>query len=48
MLDDFEAEAEVVAGLAARGLGAAAPVLRADGHDAGAIELPEGTCPAVL
>ncbi len=46
-LDDLEAEAEIVAGLADRGLAVAAPVLRADGRHAGAIELPEGPCSAV-
>ncbi len=47
-LDELEAEAEIVAGLAARGLGVAAPVRRADGCYAGTLELPEGPCPAVL
>jgi Ser/Thr protein kinase RdoA (MazF antagonist) len=48
LLDELEAEAEVVAELAARGLAVAAPVLRADRRYAGVIELPEGPCPAVL
>jgi len=47
-LDELEAEAEVVAGLAARGLAVAAPVRRADGRYAGTLELPDGPCPAVL
>jgi hypothetical protein len=47
-LDELEAEAEVVADLAARGLAVAPPVRRADGHHAGTIELPEGPCSGVL
>lgn len=46
--DELEAEAEVVAGLAARGLAVAAPVRRTDGRYAGEIGLSDGPCPAVL
>jgi Ser/Thr protein kinase RdoA (MazF antagonist) len=47
-LDELEAEAEIVAGLAAQGLAVAPPVGRVDGRFAGLLELPEGPCSAVL
>ena len=47
-LEDLESEAEVAAGLAARGLAVAAPVLRIDGRYVGTLDVPEGRCSAVL
>ena len=47
-LEDLESEAEVAAGLAARGLAVAAPVLRVDGRYVGTLDLREGRCSAVL
>ena len=47
-LDDLESEAEVAAGLAARGLAVAAPVLRVDGRHVGSVELRDGWCSALL
>jgi Ser/Thr protein kinase RdoA (MazF antagonist) len=47
-LDELEAEAEIVAGLAAQGLAVAPPVGRVDGRFAGVLELPDGPCSAVL
>lgn len=47
-LEDLESEAEVAAGLAARRLAVAAPVLRVDGRYVGTLDLREGPCSAVL
>lgn len=47
-IDELEAEAEVAAALAGRGLSVAAPVARRDGRYAGAIALPSGPQLALL
>jgi Ser/Thr protein kinase RdoA (MazF antagonist) len=47
-VDELEAEAEVAAALAGRGLSVAAPVVRRDGRYAGAIALPGGPQLALL
>jgi hypothetical protein len=47
-IDELEAEAEVAAALAGRGLSVAAPVARRDGRYAGAIALPGGPRLALL